>query len=135
VNAYFFLWQFGVHSIDQFNPDKTCFQNSEDILHEKNKCSMASAVSWQKVQLSQIDKVFRLYRQYNSIFCIETPQSTIPKLNGKVKSKLYPRADLWNCQKLVLGWCSTLPSFCSLVTVPLKNSFILSQEFTFVSGF
>ena len=31
--------------------DKTCFQNSGDILHEKSKCSTDSATSWQKVQL------------------------------------------------------------------------------------
>ena len=36
--------------------DKTCFQNSEDILQEKSKCSMDSAVSWQKVQLGEATK-------------------------------------------------------------------------------
>ena len=36
--------------------DKTCFQNSEDILQEKSKCSMDSADSWQKVQLGEASK-------------------------------------------------------------------------------
>ena len=39
-----------------FKPGKTCFQNSEDILQEKSKCSMDSAVSWQKVQLGEATK-------------------------------------------------------------------------------